>query len=60
MTVEKLERVTLEEPQNIEQTIRFMKRAGLINELAGKVYEIDKYIYLQLKEYLYSSFDQNE
>ncbi len=60
MTAEKLKRVTLEDPHNIEQTIRFMKRAGLINELAGRIYEIDKYIYLQLKAYLYDSFDQKE
>ncbi len=60
MTAEKLVRVTLEDPQKIEQTIRYMKRAGLINELAGKVYEIDKYIYLQLKDYLYGSFDQKD
>jgi len=60
MTSEKLKRVSLENPQKIEQMIQYMKRAGIINELAGKVYEIDKYIYLQLKEYLYDSFDQND
>jgi hypothetical protein len=60
MSTEKMERVTLEGPKKIEQLIAFLKRSGLIVELAGKVYEIDKYIYLQLKEYLYSSVDKND
>lgn len=60
MTAEKLGRVSLVDAEKINEQIQFMKRSGLINELAGKVYEIDKYIYLKLKEYLYRSFDQNE
>jgi len=54
----KLQRITLDTEEEVEKNIRFMKRAGLISETAGHVYEIDKYMYVHIHKVLYEETQQ--
>ena len=53
LSFEKLQRVTLDNEETVEKNIRFMKRAGLVVETAGHVYEIDKYMFVHINRILF-------
>ena len=46
----KLQRVTRDAPEVVEKQIQFMKRTGLINERAGQVFELNRYLYVLMKD----------
>lgn len=48
LTINKLQRITLEKREDVLEKISFLKRIGLINELPNKVYEINKYLYIHI------------
>ncbi len=45
----KLQRLTLDPENEVEKQLLFLKRAGLINERAGHIFELDRYLYIHLK-----------
>lgn len=52
LTVEKLCRIFREQEENVLASIVYLKRCGLINELAGQVFEIDPYLYPQVRKFI--------
>lgn len=54
LDIEKLQRVTLDSAEEIEEKIAFLKRAGIIFEIAGGIYELDKFLYIHLKTKLFN------
>jgi len=50
--VEKMQRITMDSKETVENNLSFLKRAGLIFEAAGQVYELDNYLFMHLKNEL--------
>ena len=44
-----LQRLTMDPAEEVEKQLLFLKRAGLINERAGRIFELDRYLYIHLK-----------
>ena len=40
----------------VKKQLLFMKRAGLINERAGHIYEMNRYLYIHLKHIIQEPF----
>lgn len=57
LTVEKLCRITREPEEKVMQEINFLKRCGLLNEIAGQIYELDPYLYSHVKKFIFETFD---
>ena len=53
--MDKLQRVTLDSKIDVEEKIAFLKRAGIIFEIAGGIYELDQYLYIHLKNKFFNS-----
>jgi butyrate kinase len=53
LDIKKLQRVTLDTKEEVEEKIAFLKRLGVIFEIAGGIYELDKYLYIHLKNKLF-------
>ncbi|MEA3446157.1 MAG: hypothetical protein U9R19_15670, partial [Bacteroidota bacterium] len=45
LSISKLERITQDKKEIIEEKIMFLKRTGIIDELSDKIYELNKYVY---------------
>ncbi|NQV01066.1 MAG: ATP-binding protein [Bacteroidia bacterium] len=45
----KLQRLTMDPVDEVEKQLLFLKRAGLINERAGHIFDLDRYLYIHLK-----------
>ncbi len=45
----KLQRLCFDSKETVEKNILLLKRAGLITEIAGAVYELDKYMVLHIR-----------
>ena len=43
----------MESAEEVEEKIAFLKRTGIIFEIAGGIYELDKYLYIHLKNKLF-------
>jgi amino acid transporter len=54
MNREKLQRVSLDMPDEIEAKLNFLLRSGLIKESAGQIFELDKYMYNHIKKSLFN------
>ena len=57
LTVKKLMDIFLEEEEKVRYILNYLKRAGLLNELAGEVYEIDQYMHIHIQKYLLEKYD---
>ncbi|MEZ5082550.1 MAG: hypothetical protein R2750_03755 [Bacteroidales bacterium] len=57
LTVKKLTEILMEEEEKTRYILNYLKRAGLLTELAGEVYEIDQYMYIHIQKYLLEKFD---
>ena len=53
LNVPKLQRITMDSPAEVKKQLLFLKRAGLINERAGHIYELNRYIYIHLKHIIH-------
>lgn len=53
MNMEKLQRVSFESQEDVEAKLNFLTRSGIIKESAGQIYELDKYMYQQIKKSLF-------
>ncbi|MCD4731528.1 MAG: hypothetical protein K8R74_13070 [Bacteroidales bacterium] len=53
LDIDKLQRVTFDSKEEVEEKIAFLKRSGVIFEIAGGIYELDKYLYIHLKNKLF-------
>lgn len=51
---DKLQRVTLDSKIEVVEKIAYLKRAGIIFEIAGGIYELDKYLYIHIKNKLFN------
>ncbi|MBE0648808.1 MAG: amino acid permease [Bacteroidales bacterium] len=49
LDLSKLQRLTLDPIETVEKQLLFLKRTGLINERAGHIYELGRYLYINLK-----------
>ena len=49
LDLHKLQRLTLDPVNEVEKQLLFLKRAGLITERAGHIFELDRYLYIHLK-----------
>lgn len=47
-SVEKLQRVMLENKKNIEQQLNYLKRVGIIRESGSGIYELNEFLYIHL------------
>jgi hypothetical protein len=47
--LKQLQRITMDPPEEVEKQILFLKRAGLINERADQIFELNRYLYIHLK-----------
>jgi hypothetical protein len=52
INVEKMQRITMDTKETAENNLSYLKRAGLVTEAAGGVYELDNYLYMHLKNVL--------
>ena len=59
LTLEKLQRITMDEEVNILENIDFLKRSGLIIELAGKIFEIDRFMVHPVMNYFFDRDKEN-
>jgi len=50
--INKMQRITLDTKEKVEENLLFLKRAGLIIETAGQIYELDNYLYMHVKNVL--------
>ena len=50
---QKMQRITLDTEEVVEQNLSLLKRAGLITESAGQIYELDNYLYMHVKNALF-------
>jgi len=53
VSFEKLQRITLDDTETIKERLYFLKRTGLINELAGQIFELNKYLYKHIRDVLF-------
>ncbi|MEZ5198885.1 MAG: hypothetical protein R2764_21660 [Bacteroidales bacterium] len=54
LTIEKLKHITLDSETDIKENIQFLKRSGVVIELAGNIFEIDRFMVHPIKKYLFS------
>ena len=48
-----LQRITLDPPEEVEKRILFMLRAGLIRELSGQIFSLNRYLYPIIKDIIH-------
>lgn len=60
LTIAKLRRIMFEDEDNVRYNLEYLKRGGLITEMAEQVYELDRYMHIHLSKYLYEQYDKNE
>ncbi len=49
LDIQKLQRITLDQEEDVCNNILFLKRAGLINEIADHIFELNKYLFIHVK-----------
>lgn len=60
LNVEKLGRIMFENEDKIRYILEYLRRGGLISELAEQVYEIDPYMYIHVSRFLFEQYDKND
>ncbi len=60
LTVDKLCRILMENDSKVKYVLQYLKRAGLITEKAGAIFEMDSNIRYHLSKYLFDSFDSSD
>ncbi len=60
LSVGKLCRIMFEPDDKVRYVLQYMKRAGLLAELAEEVYEIDRYMHRHVARYLSARYDRKE
>ncbi|MCF8368738.1 MAG: hypothetical protein K9G76_06820 [Bacteroidales bacterium] len=58
LSVQKLCNVLLEEEIKVNYTVNYLRRAGIINEKAGGIFAIDKFLQVHIAKYLMTEFDK--
>jgi len=53
LDIPKLQRITMDSPADVKKQLLFLKQAGLINERAGHIYELNRYLYIHLKHIIH-------
>jgi len=56
LDLSKLQRITMDSPARVKKQLLFLKRAGLINERAGHIYEMNRYLYIHLRHIIQEPF----
>jgi hypothetical protein len=55
LTSKKICRITLKNYEETNEMLKYLKRAGLIRELAGDIFEIERYMIVHLRKWLNES-----
>ncbi|MCD4698861.1 MAG: hypothetical protein K8S16_21730 [Bacteroidales bacterium] len=60
LTIKKLCGILYEEELKVSYTVRYLCRTGIISELAGGIYEIEKFMHIHVEKYLLEEFDKGK